>query len=1089
MEYFGRHQIWVWLGSHLGQHWGQLIARTALPFRGLSSGEVNPPARRDPAVRSFVSFSVLFALCSLSCQLFASGAEPRAVHPNSPVATPPAEEAGPPASSQFVIPGPERSFLRMAGISQKVAPEEVLPLLSRNVFTEGYQGTSRPTEFLILLRRYVVQARELSLLAAQTGMVLRVSGCNDATPLLRILGYRIKPNCGTPGTSLQTEDPERAFLAIDSGFPLPALERTLQGGKAFEYPYSSDAVPVVFAESDWTQLSRKNFTENSRDLLDTILFDPSIARLYWAFSRLDAETGKSLKESVGLGKLLPYAAVLDFYGRELCISNGSVVVPGGAGAAGVWKELVGASPSAPASFIPKLLAKDRGWLAAYFDVLSRIGRKQQEYFTASHRLGLFYNALRAPDPRASATRGSFRPAPWMLLLATRLHLDESGYPLVPGNLQEWSDIIFHEREAGMVRKWARQDAALKDADQLVKIMFALSRAPSDATPLQAYMAICEIDSRRSPERRLQPATVRLLARKFEDFSAQYRIFSEFPALDDQSITMFLQTAQGLHNIPLGDRGNAMGIFQSNVGIWQILARQGEIANSQLNESWQQLVKPFTGIRSAVQVYDAGRNSLSELFRFSTGKSSVSQDKIIELLAGPVQASAAGKEMHRESAGKIRSVLDDQRLVSLDTLMTLGDALRDKAKGKQPEEYVLLLAAQTREFEMPRPIFTNSEHEEWAAGIYNSHHTDLQMKTDLPRLLKSTSASPRQIEDARGQLASFLRDTLVGLNYAYYEPPGAQALHNNPLLVRSHDFAGETVSGVKTLWQAPELFGEGSPAGGGAHLVGSLADLPYALAVLEQDFISPRSVQALIWKEVTPELLAGAILPRWWDVSPLELHAVALYQRSGEELLTASVKDEELRGKVLGILSSRLLPQRARRLEQDLRAGRIAEILQQIMPADCFYLAVEFSEKHPERVAETGSALQELQELSRQHPEQVNSRRVSHDFGIPHPAMAQNYGLELLNVLPMPPFAGEANRFLAESWDSPNLYWARLADERGYSPVTLNHLVPELTRMMVERIFATDFEDWPALLRAMHEAGTDFRAGKVEPAETFTAGRP
>jgi hypothetical protein len=54
---------------------------------------------------------------------------------------------------------------------------------------------------------------------------------------------------------------------------------------------------------------------------------------------------------------------------------------------------------------------------------------------------------------------------------------------------------------------------------------------------------------------------------------------------------------------------------------------------------------------------------------------------------------------------------------------------------------------------------------------------------------------------------------------------------------------------------------------------------------------------------------------------------------------------------------------------------------------------------------------------------------------------------------------------------------------------LNHLVPELTRMMVERIFATDFEDWPALLRAMHEAGSDFRAGKVVAPETIRAGRP
>ena len=74
---------------------------------------------------------------------------------------------------EFPIPGPQRSFLRMAGISQKITPEEVMPLLSRNVFTEGYE-TGRPTEFLLLLRRYVVQARELSALAAGSGMVLRV---------------------------------------------------------------------------------------------------------------------------------------------------------------------------------------------------------------------------------------------------------------------------------------------------------------------------------------------------------------------------------------------------------------------------------------------------------------------------------------------------------------------------------------------------------------------------------------------------------------------------------------------------------------------------------------------------------------------------------------------------------------------------------------------------------------------------------------------------------------------------------------------------------------------------------------------------
>ena len=98
--------------------------------------------------------------------------------------------------------------------------------------------------------------------------------------------------------------------------------------------------------------------------------------------------------------------------------------------------------------------------------------------------------------------------------------------------------------------------------------------------------------------------------------------------------------------------------------------------------------------------------------------------------------------------------------------------------------------------------------------------------------------------------------------------------------------------------------------------------------------------------------------------------------------------------------------------------------------------------------------------------------------MPHPILAQSYARELLNVKPFPAFMGYSSRLLAESWDSSNLYWARLADEMGYSPVMLNRLVPELTRRMVEKIFATDFEDWPAILRAMRETGEEFRQGKI-----------
>jgi hypothetical protein len=105
-------------------------------------------------------------------------------------------------------------------------------------------------------------------------------------------------------------------------------------------------------------------------------------------------------------------------------------------------------------------------------------------------------------------------------------------------------------------------------------------------------------------------------------------------------------------------------------------------------------------------------------------------------------------------------------------------------------------------------------------------------------------------------------------------------------------------------------------------------------------------------------------------------------------------------------------------------------------------------------------------------------RISEDFGVPHPALAQNYGRELMNMKPIPTFLYYSSRLMAESWDSGNLYWGRLADEMGYSPVMLNLLVPQLTRRMVEQTFASHLEDWSAVLRAMRETGEEFRQGKI-----------
>ena len=719
-----------------------------------------------------------------------------------------------------------------------------------------------------------------------------------------------------------------------------------------------------------------------------------------------------------------------------------------------------------------MLAKDNGWLAAYFDSLSRVNQLQQKHFTEAHELRRSYEALRGKDTSPSAASGVFQPDSGLLLLVTCVRWESNGNPYVPGNLDSWRKTL-HD--------WGKRSAHLDTPGQLLEVMFGVSRVQTEGGPLQAYLLLSEMDARRPQGHRLSPETVALLAGKFADFSDQYLIFSEFPDLSDASITGFLSTAASLEKISNNSlRGNALGTFQATVGLWQVLARQGQIPSAELNDSWRRIITPFGAVSSTTQLFDAGRSSLRELLLVATGKPNVSQDELVDLLSGPPQMTPEGHRIHQLLVGKIHSVMDDQRLVSLDTLLALGDALRDVAHVKDAANTLLPLAGELREFEMPQPIFHAREREQWAVGIYNNRHTEMQMRTDLVSVIKSPT-SPAQLAVARGQLAPFLRDTLVGLNYAYYEPPGAQLLHHNPLFVRSHDFAADTFIGMEHhVWQAPLLFGVGSPAGGGAHLVGSLAELPYVLASAEQDFIAPENVQALIWREVVPGLLTDAIVPRWWNVSRNELHAVTLYQRAGEELLAASEQDEVLRDTVMSILNDRITPQTSEHLEHALRGGNLADVLPQLTPSDTFYLAGEYRRRFPHQSDYLGSASKELESLCQNYPADVSLERLSRDFGVPHPILEGSYGRDLLSLPPFPAFAGYNNRLLGESWDSNNLYWARLADEQGYSPVMLNRLVPELTRRMVEKIFATDMEDWPALLRAARETGNEFRNPKKTP---------
>jgi hypothetical protein len=318
------------------------------------------------------------------------------------------------------------------------------------------------------------------------------------------------------------------------------------------------------------------------------------------------------------------------------------------------------------------------------------------------------------------------------------------------------------------------------------------------------------------------------------------------------------------------------------------------------------------------------------------------------------------------------------------------------------------------------------------------------------------------------MAPFLRDTLIGLNYVHYAPPGAQVLYANPLFVRSHDFVG--LQGSNGTWKETEVLGNGWPASAGGKLIGSLISLPYALAEAEQNFLIPSREQALIWGDLVPQLLLTATVPRWWNVTPGQLHWVALHMDYAQTLLAESALNAGRRQTVMEALGQYAMPARVAHVRELLEQGRVDAALDVVMPSELFEVARDLlAENSSDSLIAT-----ELRREAAESPGLLNYDVISHAFGTPKPTLTNSYSPELLGLRTFPTLMGYSSRILAESWESNLLYYAALADQLYLAPGELNVLVPDWTRQTVERIFATNLEDWPALLRSLRLVGADVR---------------
>ena len=991
------------------------------------------------------------------------------------------DASDPPVTDSVTVTGTLNSFRRMAALSTDLELVDILPALARTIFTGGYHaargtGTLEPTEYLRLLKQYMTQAKELDAFAGDD-RTIDVPVCESAetAQLLKIIGYRLRGECG-PNAVLETVNPSRAFLSIDSAFPVTDLELAFRRNEGFHFPYHPTELPLLFDQQYWLGAARRQ----QDDFLDTFIDDPGLARLYVAMYNLHRPAARALKDAVAVDRLKDYAPVLDFFGAMFAVEGGAAVLPGGDRARPAWEKLTGTSASQGGRFFQQLIELDDGWMAAFYDALARVqGDAARAYFLDPGRIERFYAAVRGRVTSPGPARPIFRASSDLLLLSSRLDFLPGGAPRIPGGVAPWRDLFVRHPHGKYDGKLTESATRWTEADDVIEAMFALCRKAIENEPLRIFLAVSDMERNRTIP--LSPAAVTRLIESYPDHGEQYALYNDSPDISEETIFAHLDVMRGLDRVGNAlRRADATGMLQAQLAIWQVLRRNGSIPHDRADSSMQELVSLASGASDQQAVFAAGRDGVRVLLE-AAGKSGseTPQETLLELLVG-----APGEDEERtrqEILANVNQLLTLQRLVPLSTLFDLADHLERVSRG---EAFNIAMANRLSEsisdIRLPRSLLSVEESNAMARGHWVERHIQRQRTLNLRRAVDRSQGNPNRLLAIRGELAPILRDSLVGIVYALYSPPGAQLIRANPLFVRSHDFLGPEGN---YSWSRTRMQSTGWPSSGGGRLVGSLMSLPYELASAEQNFMIPTQRQALIWQDLAPQMLLGATLPRWWNVEPTDLHYVGLHLRLARSLLVQSALDGNVARTVLAQLARRVEPSRIWRIEDAFRRGNVRDGLDVATPAELFDLAHRMREDAADLVAEAGQPYASaIADLAGRDSERFSEERMASRFGMPHPRLAHSYRLELLHVPLFPTLMGYSSRILAESWESNNLHWASLADELHIDPGDLNLLIPQWTQRTLERIFATHLDDWPALWRSLRmiaeqirdQSGTDSR---------------
>ncbi len=849
------------------------------------------------------------------------------------------------ASDEIDVPGGTESVSRLLGYVS-AEPTEFAASVNRVLLSHLVRGQRwEDHDTRVLLVEYLQTVQQLKTLVGERLEIPTAdkAGRKRFEGLAKEFGFQVKRRKGRLEV-IPIEGREEGVkrrVAVALGWDFVAAAQALSGGSpaVFELSHDRAESPVPFEL--WNSLSQRPV--NARNALSELAMDQDMGFFVEGLRRLNHETAELVRTRLASFVYNETPEPFFRYSSSLELIGGALTIPGGPGAIGMWREIVGVSPEDPEGFIRGLLA-ERGSVGAYlWHALFFAPEDTTAYFTGqagdpgqdSRRyLRKFRSRLRETEGAVHPDRARGR-ALGFAAFARAVPVTSDGDALdLPGGPRLWFDAI---KSADVPQD---ADAAMRVASKSSKKAMAedefVLKAVTETVDLSGYpqlalprlMRIAGFFNGRDSV--LTPTNVILVGRVSDRYPMALSAIEQIPLENPETLASYLRAVAHLGQLPPNpDTHVLVGNFQGGVELIRILDRAGRVDHGLLETYLEQWSDAH---RSASKPEDVAARELDWLVRLL--------DDLPEAPTGypgrgryeqALLASTVGKKdpqsfswhgldyigmRGRSLASMGAAHLEQQQLPGVDQMVEIAREL--DALEAACEDSNLPVAQQTAATlvdlfrALPNPSFdpplngaylirqlTPADREQII-----EHLTKIRTAKKAKKLSRHAS----DVEEVRRLMGRELRPLLLEPAYAVGMGEGDNPLFGDPTLVWRHTMVRELEKPKygDDPWRRTVVVSSRNSTFG-SHLAGHVGGVAQALVRLHLGSISKQDEAATQNRARDQFWLDSVATTPWQDITPEVSSTVAAAIALGEATVAHAVSEGVASGSWSSTLTRGVIP--------------------------------------------------------------------------------------------------------------------------------------------------------------------------------------